>query len=89
MTEENCGTVCTKFEKIAELHQSATLFCPRKTQSGISTFYKDFILRLEFTLNRGRDEIKEKIQKGVLTAGSWYLMNSTYKVIPCQPTPRG
>ena len=35
-------------------------------------------------------EIKEmKIQKGGLTAGTWYLRNSTYKVISCQATPGG
>ena len=42
------------------------------------------------SLNRGKADIKEKkIAKGGLTAGTWYLRNSTYKVISCQPTPGG
>ena len=42
------------------------------------------------SLNRGKAEIKErKLAKGGLTAGTWYLKDSTYKVISCQPTPGG
>ena len=56
--------------------------------------YKEMVRKVEVgelkSLNRGKAEIKErKIQKGGLTAGTWYLRNSTYKVISCQATPGG
>ena len=40
------------------------------------------------SLNRKKEEIlRMKIEKGGLTAGSWYLNGDIHKVITCQATP--
>ena len=65
-----------------------------RTIQGAVSRHREMLRQVEegkiVSINRSKVEISErKLEKGGITAGSWFLKGETKRVITCQPTPGG